>query len=64
MNDIMFTGLRKQHNERIDIMTNDRQTKNAASEGTSESPCSPASEGFPEGWRHCTIHLNWRPGDA
>lgn len=28
--------------ERIDIMTNDRQTKNAASEGTSASHCSQA----------------------
>lgn len=30
--------------------------------GTSESPCSPASEGYPEGWRHCTIHLNPETG--
>jgi len=39
------------------------QAKNAASEGTSESPCSPASEGYPEGWWHCTIHLNPETGE-
>jgi hypothetical protein len=44
-------------------MTDSRSTENAVSEGTSESPCSPASEGYPEGWWHCTIHLNPETGE-
>ena len=38
--------------ERIDIMTDDGQTKNAASEGTSASPCStPCPHQHPETWK-------------
>ena len=44
-------------------MTNGEIIEVAASEGTSESPCSPASEGYPEGWWHCTIHLNPETGE-
>ena len=44
-------------------MTNGEIIEVAASEGTSESPCSPASEGYPEGWWHCMIHLNPETGE-
>ena len=44
-------------------MTNVEIIEVAASEGTSESPCSPASEGYPEGWWHCMIHLNPETGE-
>jgi hypothetical protein len=44
-------------------MTNGEIIENAASEGTGGSPCSPACEGYPKGWWHCTIHLNPETGE-
>ena len=46
-------------------MTDDRQTKNAASEGTSESPCSAdPRDNPPEGYAYDCIVSPWQERDS